>query len=194
MRALTRALLDGSCILWATDTVYGLAALPSSEGYHDIFRLKRREETQVLPWLVASATALDVYGCDVPAYTKKLAELWPGGLTLVVKASAAALELGSVAGDGTVALRVPNEPACLAVLNELGLPVACTSANLHGCPAPRALVDIDGAFLALPHDEAMPTICSGGVSSTIVDCTGTFPRILREGPITPEQVFALSSK
>lgn len=192
MRDLTRALLDGRCVLWATDTVYGLAALPATEGYHDIFRLKRREESQTLPWLVADAAALDTYGTCVPAYAYNLSKLWPGGLTLVVKASQAALELGGVAADGTVALRVPNEPTCLAVLSELGAPVACTSANLHGRPAPCALSDVDRSFAALPHDEAIPRRCSGGVSSTIVDCTGPTPRILREGPISAEQIRALA--
>lgn len=192
MNALAEALREGECILWATDTVYGLAALPASAGYHDIFRLKRREESQTLPWLVASPSALDRYGCEVPAYAYKLAELWPGGLTLVVKASGEAHALGGVAADGTVALRVPNEATCLAVLSELDAPVACTSANLHGHPAPNALDDVDDAFMALPHDEAMPARCAGGVSSTIVDCTGLTPRILREGPIFAEQIYALA--
>lgn len=193
MSDLVSALREGRCVLMATDTVYGLAALPASDGYHQIFRLKKRDENQTLPWLVASAAALEVYGCDVAPYAHKLAKLWPGGLTLVVRASRKALDMGGVAADGTVALRVPNEETCLAVLRRLGLPVACTSANLHGHPAPRALDEVEPGFLSVAHDSAIPSRCKGGVSSTIVDCTGTLPRVLREGPISTEQVLALSS-
>lgn len=182
----------GECVLLATDTVYGLAALPSTPGYRRIFELKRRDAEQVLPWLVGSVADLDYYGEDVPAYATRLARaFWPGGLTLVVRASKAARELGSVAEDGTVALRMPDEPFVLCLLGELGAPVACTSANLHGLPAPRRFADIDASMQGLSHDVAIPLSCKGGTASTIVDCTEPGgPRIIRHGAVSDADIHS----
>lgn len=178
------ALRRGDCCIVATDTVYGLAALPGSRGYDEIFRLKRRPADQVLPWLVGAAGALDELADDVPAYARELvARHWPGAITLVVRASAAARVLGGVASDGTVALRCPDEASCLALARDLGRPIACTSANLHGKPAVSRIGDLASDFWALPGFDELPAACKGGRPSTIVDCTGPEPRVLREGPI-----------
>lgn len=182
--AAYEALRAGRACIVATDTVYGLAALPGSEGYDEIFRLKRRPAGQVLPWLVGGADALGIYADGVPGYVLDLAKRhWPGALTLVVRASRAALELGGIASDGTVALRSPDEPACLQLIARLGRPLACTSANLHGEPAVSRREELDPAFSQLPGYPELPASCKGGEPSTIIDCTGPEPRILRKGPI-----------
>ena len=134
------ALRRGRCLLMATDTVYGLAALPGSEGYGQIFQLKQRPAGQVLPWLIADASQLERWAAEPPAYALRLAAaLWPGGLTLVLRASERARALGYIAADGTVALRVPDDARCRSLLAALDAPLACTSANLHGQPAPVRL-------------------------------------------------------
>lgn len=192
MSEVLESLRAGECVLLATDTVYGLAAMPSTLGYMRIFELKRRDAQQVLPWLVGSAGDLDRYGEDVPVYARKLAEaFWPGGLTLVVRASSEARALGSVADDGTVALRMPDEPFALKLLGELSAPVACTSANLHGLPAPQHLADVDPLMRELACDAAIPSSCKGGTASTIVDCTQpAAPRIIRHGALSDEAIQA----
>ncbi|MBS7406697.1 MAG: Sua5/YciO/YrdC/YwlC family protein, partial [Coriobacteriales bacterium] len=82
------ALRHGRCLLIATDTVYGLAALPGSEGYGQIFQLKQRPAGQVLPWLIADASQLERWAAEPPAYALRLAAaLWPGGLPLVLRAA-----------------------------------------------------------------------------------------------------------
>ena len=186
MTDVLEALRKGECVLLATDTVYGLAATPSSPGYRKIFELKRRSSVQVLPWLVGSLSELDRYGRDVPEYARALARrFWPGGLTLVVSASDEACALGSVAVDGTVALRMPDEPFALSLLDKLDTPIACTSANIHGHPSPQRLADVDSSMLALPHDAAIPVACKGGIASTIVDCTdGKAARVIRCGAVS----------
>lgn len=190
MSEVLESLKAGECVLLATDTVYGLAAMPSTLGYKRIFELKHRDAQQVLPWLVGSVDDLERYGEEVPAYARKLAQaFWPGGLTLVVRASNEARALGSVADDGTVALRMPDEPFALKLLEELGAPVACTSANLHGLPAPQRLGDVDASMRALTHDPAIPASCKGGTASTIVDCTQLATlRIIRHGAISDEAI------
>lgn len=192
MNEVLESLRAGECVLLATDTVYGLAAMPSTLGYKRIFELKRRDAQQVLPWLVGSVGDLDRYGDDVPVYARKLAQaFWPGGLTLVVRASKGARVLGSVADDGTVALRMPDEPFALRLLGELDAPLACTSANLHGLPAPQHLADVDPSMRELASDKAIPSSCKGGTASTIVDCTQpAAPRIIRHGALSDEAIQA----
>ena len=192
MNEVLESLRVGECVLLATDTVYGLAAMPSTLGYMRIFELKRRDAQQVLPWLVGSVGDLDRYGEDVPVYARKLAEaFWPGGRTLVVRASSEARALGSVADDGTVALRMPDEPFALKLLGELSAPVACTSANLHGLPAPQHLADVDPSMRELACDAGIPSSCKGGTASTIVDCTQpASPRIIRHGALSDEAIQA----
>lgn len=183
------ALRDGLAAIVATDTVYGLAALPGSAGYASIFELKERPTDQTLPWLVHALDVLDALADDVPAYARRLAQMfWPGALTLVLHASKLARELGDVAADGTIALRCPDDANLLALLDELGGPLACTSANVHGKPAPSCLVDVPASMRGLPGGDSLPEACHDGRASTIVDCTGPYPKILREGPI-PEQVL-----
>lgn len=178
------ALRAGRACIIATDTVYGLAALPGSEGYDEIFRLKRRPQGQALPWLVAGVESLGACAQGVPNYALELAKRhWPGALTLVVRASPAAREHGGIAEDGTVALRSPDEPVCLRLIGQLGTPLACTSANLHGEPAVSRREELPGTFSQLPGYAGLPAICKGGQASTIIDCTGSEPLLLRQGPI-----------
>lgn len=188
------ALRHGRCLLIATDTVYGLAALPGSPGYSEIFTLKQRPAGQVLPWLIADAAQLERWAAEPPAYARRLAAaLWPGGLTLVLRASERARALGCIAADGTVALRVPDDARCRSLLAALDAPLACTSANLHGQPAPVHLEDIHPSLEPWCAQVIAP-LCPGGAASTIVDCTGGSPRILREGCIPAAAVaFAASA-
>lgn len=189
MTGRLEALRDGQAVIVATDTVYGLAALPGSAGYASIFELKERPADQVLPWLVHDADALDALADSTPAYARRLAQMfWPGALTLVLPASKAACELGDVAADGTIALRCPDDADLLGLLDELDGPFACTSANIHGEPAPTCLADVPIPMRTLPGGELLPEACRAGRASTIMDCTGPYPKILREGPI-PEQVL-----
>lgn len=185
---LIEALRAGDAAIVATDTVYGLVALPSTRGLERIFELKGRPSSQALPWLVGSAEEFDRFGADVPTYARRLADMfWPGALTLVVKASESALSLGDVAGDLTIALRCPDDEQLLTLLEELDGPLACTSANEHGqLPATRR-DQVPESMRELAGFEELED-CEGDLAaSTIVDCTGPFPQILREGPI-PEQV------
>ncbi|MEI3377628.1 MAG: L-threonylcarbamoyladenylate synthase [Coriobacteriales bacterium] len=189
MAPLVATLRDGQAVIVATDTVYGLAARPGSAGYAHIFELKDRPMSQVLPWLVSGADALDALAIDVPAYAYRLAQMfWPGALTLVLRASDAACELGGVAVDKTIALRCPDDADLLALLGELEGPLACTSANIHGQTAVSSKDELHESLAVLPGADELPAYCQGGQASTIVDCTGTYPKILREGPI-PEQVI-----
>lgn len=188
MSDLLRALRAGEPVVVATDTVYGIAALPGGAGVERIFELKRRPASHALPWLVSGVSALDRYGVEVPDYAHRLAGMfWPGALTLVVRASDDAARLGAIAADGTVALRCPDAPALLELLEELDAPLACTSANLHGEPAATTRAQLPEPMRRIAGFDALADLPFAQPASTILDCTGAYSRILREGAI-PAQV------
>lgn len=186
--ALLTALRDGQAVVVATDTVYGLMARPGTRGHEEIFELKGRPADQALPCFVDGVSSFEECAADPGSHARRLAEtFWPGPLTLVVRASDKARDLGAAALDGTIALRCPDDAGLLDVLGELECPVACTSANVHGESTALEARDLPQAMRELAGAEDLPATCSHDGASTIVDCTGDYPKILREGPI-PEQV------
>ena len=186
MQQVIEALKAGQPVLLATDTVYGVAAIAGSKGCEEIYRLKQRPAGQALPWLVLGADCLGVWANNVPDYARELARaFWPGAMTLIVNASPAALDRG-VHKNGTVALRVPDDETCLRLLNALDAPLCCTSANVHGKPAPTRLEDVDKRFLSLAHSANLARRCPGRQASTIVDCTGSRLQIVRDGALTEQ--------
>lgn len=195
------SLKDGRLALVPTETVYGVgvavAAFASFKGapgpetgYGRIFTLKRRELSQTVPWLVDGPEALDRYGRDVPVQVRVLAEkLWPGALTLVVPASDRVPPFMR-ADDGTVALRASASPVIRELVARCGSPLAVTSANTHGAPAPTSFGEVEprileGVDIAI---DAGQTPCRD--SSTIVAIRGGEPAILRQGALGAAEIHA----
>lgn len=187
-------LSTGGVVVLPTDSVYGIccAAAPENPAHERIFEVKRRDRAQTLPWFVADASDLDVYGVDVPDWARRLAErFWPGALTLVVRASAAVpAEYAQPGADGpTIALRVPGSELDRSVVRALGRPVAQTSANLHGAPSATSGAGLDPAVAAAVDLVVDAGPAPVGVASTIVDATGAAPRVLREGALSEAEVL-----
>ena len=197
---VAEALRAGGVVALPTDSVYGLAcaAVPGNEAHRRIFEIKRRDLAQTLPWFVSRVDGLARWGRDVPDYALRLAErFWPGALTLVVPASEdidpeylqAADPLNPAAG-GTVALSAPGSDFIEALLGELDCPIAQTSANLHGMPAATCAAALDPSIVRdvdLVVDGGPSPLCA---PSTIVDCTGPEPKVLREGAIPASEVLS----
>lgn len=192
----------GGLALLPTETVYGVgvsvAAFDAGEdvpgpetGYGRIFTLKQRERTQTVPWLVDGTQALERFGADVPAQIRMLAEaFWPGALTLIVPASSK-VPAFMRAADGTVALRASASPVIQELIRELGSPLAVTSANTHGMPAPAAFADVEPRILEgvdIAIDAGQTTCCD---ASTIVAVCEGKPVILREGALSIDDVQSL---
>lgn len=194
---------SGALALLPTETVYGVgvaveayagADAPGDEtGYGRIFTLKRRERTQTVPWLVGGIDALDRYGRDMHPHIRELAaRFWPGALTVVVDA-APCVPAFMRAGDGTVALRASASPVVQGVIARLGSPLAVTSANTHGMPAPAAFADVEPRILSGVDVavDAGATTCRD--ASTIVAVRDGELVILREGALSRGQVEAALS-
>jgi L-threonylcarbamoyladenylate synthase len=116
---------------------------------------------------------------------------WPGPLTIIFKKKEGVLSEKATAGLETVAVRMPDHPVALALLKTCGLPIAAPSANSSGKPSPtkaeHVLDDLNGKIAGVLDGGATGV----GVESTVIDCTGTFPVILRPGGVTKEQLEAV---
>jgi L-threonylcarbamoyladenylate synthase len=190
--ALPRAvevLQAGGLVAFPTDTVYGLGALAfSSEAILRIFAAKGRASEKAIPVLLASVEELDRVAADPPPMALRLAKcFWPGPLTLVVRRRPGLPE--AISATDTLGVRVPDHPVALSLLAAAG-PLAVTSANRSGSVSPRTaagvLAELEGRIDLILDGGETP----GGVPSTVVDCTGDAPVILREGPLRLEDLVA----
>lgn len=185
-------LRSAGVLVMPTDSVYGMGcvATKGNPAHERIFRIKRRDRAQTLPWLIASESDLLVYGKDVPAWMRRLAhELWPGALTLVVPASDV-VPREYVASDGTIALRVPDSTLVRLMAKEVG-PLATTSANTHGEDAATSGAGVEASIVSkvdLTLDSGPAPIA---VPSTIVGEVAGEPRIYREGAIPAKRIWQL---
>ncbi|HEU5149259.1 MAG TPA: L-threonylcarbamoyladenylate synthase [Iamia sp.] len=180
---LVEALLAGEPVVIPTDTVYGVAALPSVPGATArLYALKDRRPDVPLAVLVADVAALDGLAATVDDRTAALvAAHWPGPLTVVVRRhpDRAGWDLG---GDpGTVGVRCPDDPLVRAVAARTG-PIATTSANRSGEPTPPTAAEA-AASLTGPVAVVADGGTLDGQASTVVDLTVDPWRILRQGAL-----------
>lgn len=191
-RALPRAieiLNAGGLVAFPTDTVYGIGARAFDEkAVEDIYTAKGRPNEKAIPVLLGDAANLASVAAEIPGMALTLAaRFWPGPLTLVVPKHPNLPD--AVSAAPTVGVRVPNHPAALALLRLAG-PMAVTSANLSGQPSPSTAQEVLaqlGGRVALILDGGQTP---GGIPSTVVDCTGVEPKILREGPLSQAEIFS----
>jgi tRNA threonylcarbamoyl adenosine modification protein (Sua5/YciO/YrdC/YwlC family) len=188
VEAASHALQRGDLVVLPTDTVYGIAADAfDADAVQELLDAKGRGREMPPPVLVSSATTLDALAVKVPTWARALVEeFWPGALTLVCHAhTSLQWDLGDT--RGTVAVRMPDHPLALEVLERTG-PLAVSSANLTGEPA---ALDADRAEEMLGDDVEVlldDGTSPGGEASTIVDVTCTPGRLLRAGAISLERL------
>ncbi|MGO4255295.1 L-threonylcarbamoyladenylate synthase [Marmoricola sp. RAF53] len=183
LSAATTAIRAGELVVLPTDTVYGVGADAfDPAAVRRLLAAKGRGREMPPPVLVGTAATLDALGSEVAPWARVLVEhYWPGPLTIVVRQqSSLQWDLGET--RGTVAVRMPHDPVALELLSRTG-PLAVSSANTTGSPA---ATDADGAAEML--GEKVAVVLDGGPTlddrpSTIVDCTGSQPRVLRAGAI-----------
>jgi len=189
-------LISGGLVAFPTETVYGLGADACNElAVERIYSVKGRPADHPLIVHVASIDALGEWAAEVPAYAISLArDYWPGPMTLVVPRSELAGDFVT-GGQDTVGVRIPNHPVALGLLEAFakagGKGVAAPSANRFGNVSPttaQAVSDELSDYLAMSDVILDGGACAVGVESTIIDCTGDVPKILRPGAITEEMI------
>jgi len=189
-------LLASGLVAFPTETVYGLGAdACNADAVARIYSVKGRPADHPLIVHVASMDGLGDWADDVPGYAISLArDFWPGPMTLVFKRSELASDFVTGRQD-TVGVRVPDHPVALGLLEAFeragGKGVAAPSANRFGNVSPttaQAVADELGDYLADGDQILDGGPCDVGVESTIIDCTGDVPRILRPGAITAQMI------
>ena len=191
-REAVALLAGGGVVAIPTDTVYGIAAdLRLPDSIERLFAAKRRPPEKAVALLLADPAQAAVLGIVNDAARVLGDRFWPGGLTLVLPARPnAALPPILAAGRPTVGVRVPDHPCPRHLARTLG-PLPTTSANLSGEPEAHDADEIArrlGDALGLVIDGGP---IRGGPASTVVDCTGDRPRVLREGAIPPAELAAV---
>jgi L-threonylcarbamoyladenylate synthase len=189
--AAIEALRRGAIVAVPTDTVYGIAvALDTPGGIERLFAAKRRPPDKGIMLLLADAAQAPSIGVWTGAAATLAEAFWPGGLTLVVpQRPDVPLPAVLTGGASTIGLRVPDHPAPRALADALG-PLPTTSANVSGLPEARTATEIveqigDALGLVLDAGPA-----HGGPPSTVVDCSGDRPVILRPGAIEGRRIAA----
>ncbi|WP_031406642.1 L-threonylcarbamoyladenylate synthase [Geobacillus vulcani] len=181
----------GEVIAFPTETVYGLGAdAANTTAVEKIFAAKGRPSDNPLIVHVASMAQAEAVAASIPPMAKMLMErFWPGPLTLVLPKRSGAVSERVTAGLPTVAVRMPDHPLALALIEASGLALAAPSANRSGRPSPttaaHVLADLDGRIAGVI--DGGPT--GVGVESTVLDCSGDVPTILRPGGVTKEALI-----
>lgn len=183
-----KILQKGGVIAFPTDTVYGLGADSfNPTAVERIYEIKNRPKHRQLPLLIADVERLTALADPIPEIAWFLARrFWPGGLTLVLsKADSLPTYL---APGPTIAVRIPDHPVCLALIQHLGNPIIGTSANISGQPAASTAEEVGqqlGGKIDFVIDGGK---CPGGKESTVVDVTREPPIILRQGVIPSYEI------
>jgi L-threonylcarbamoyladenylate synthase len=170
------ALARGELVAFPTDTVYGLSA--GHEHVRKLYGAKDRPKEKRIPVLLSDIGNLDASAIVTPIARALAQRFWPGPLTLVLVAPR----------RGTMAFRVPDHPLARRLIAASGGGLPVTSANRSGEPdaltAQEVIAQLDGRIALVLDGGTTP----GGVSSTIVDCTGDQVKILRQGAISEAQI------
>jgi L-threonylcarbamoyladenylate synthase len=182
-------LSGGGLVAFPTDTVYGLGAMTfDANAVSKIYMAKGRGQEKAIPILISDVDLIHKVSSGVSEYAVKLGKkFWPGPLTIVVPRHPTIPDV--VSPLKTVGVRIPNLNVTRELLRLTG-PLAVTSANLSGQTSPSTAKGVNAQL-----NGRIPLILDGGVTpggipSTVVDCSGELPVVVREGPISLEEIMA----
>jgi len=183
-----KILQKGGVIAFPTDTVYGLGADAfNSTAVERIYKIKNRPTHRQFPLLIADVEQLTTLAKPIPEIAWFLVRrFWPGGLTLVLPKTYSLPN--HLTSGATIAVRVPNHPVCLALIQNLGGPIIGTSANISGQPAVLTAEEAGQQLKGKIDFIINGGRCPGGKESTVVDVTNNAPVILRQGIILSHEI------
>lgn len=188
-------LQSGLTVAFPTETVYGLGAdATQAEAVSKIFAAKGRPQDNPLIVHVATKEQLHALVHNVPPYAEKLINTFtPGAITFVLPSNGVCAD-NVTAGLDTIAVRIPNHPLALQLLRTSNIPIAAPSANVSGKPSPTTAdhvwADLQGKISGILDGGATGV----GLESTVVDCSGKAPIILRPGGVTLEDIEQVVGK
>jgi L-threonylcarbamoyladenylate synthase len=185
----------GGFIVYPTETVYGLGSRPVAADVAALAALKNRPSRKPFLLLVSSRQMAEAYGLVFPRAADAMAEqFWPGPLTLVLPGGEGKLPDSLRGAEGGIAVRWTSHHGTATLITALDMPITSTSANR---PGERTPPGVDAVAALFPEEIAAGRvlILDGGVlgnvpPSTLVDCTGPVPRLVRPGAIPLQELRA----
>ena len=183
----------GGLITFPTETVYGLGADASNpEAVARIYQVKGRPHDHPVIVHLSDINQLDNWASEIPEYAITLARnFWPGPMTLILPRNPSVGDF-ITGGQASVGIRIPNNPIALELIKRAGVGVAAPSANRFGAISPTTALAVHeeiGGYLDSERDVILDGGASDvGVESTIIECLGAAPKILRPGAITKEMI------
>jgi L-threonylcarbamoyladenylate synthase len=186
-----RAIRAGGVVAVPTETLYGLAVDPfRAESVERVFAVKGRVAGRALPLIASDADQVTERFGALPVLARRLAlRFWPGPLTMLL-AAPLSLAPGVVAGTGKVGVRIPAHAVARALCRACGLPLTATSANISGEPPSGDPDEVERCFGDRIDVLVDSGKTAGGLPSTIVDVTGSSPRLVRAGAIRWDEIQA----
>ena len=181
-------LASGGLLAYPTETVYGLGSAPSERGLDRLALLKGRAANKPFLLLISGTAMLDAWGLALGRHGRALArEFWPGPLTLVLRGGEGKLPDRLRGEEGGIAVRWTSHAGMAKLIQALGHPLTSTSANRPGGPAAPGPERISELFPEAVRQGELLILDGGALGnvppSTLVDCTGPVPRLVREGAI-----------
>jgi L-threonylcarbamoyladenylate synthase len=178
-------LIHGRVIVYPTDTLYGIGAdACNSDAVERVFRAKKRDPARPILVLVNSLEMAARLVESIPERAKTLIDkFWPGPLTLVFRASPC-LPQGVIGASGTIGIRCPQHPFCSEVLSLCNRPITSTSANISGEDHSGSIKGIAETFESVVDLIVDAGDAQSALPSTIVDVTGSAPKLLRAGSLS----------
>jgi len=187
LSTIAHEIIHGKVVIYPTDTIYGIGVdACNPEAVERVFQVKQRDPAKPLLVLVNSVEMAAQIAASIPPAALPLIEkFWPGPLTIIFKAGPAWTSK-LTAGGGTIGIRYPRHEFCLKILELCRRPITSTSANISGEKEPRTVRDVVESF-----ESKVDLIVDAGdlpseKPSTIVDMTGSAPRLVREGALRRE--------
>lgn len=187
---VVKHLRAGGLILYPTETVFGLGGLIERAPLERLSTLKSRAEEK--PFLLLVSDLAQAPGLHWTTAARALAEVfWPGPLTLVLRDTERRYPPGVASSSGGVALRRTPHAGMRILLDALGAPVTSTSANAPGVEPARTAAEAHALLNELPAESdvwLLEGAAGGAAPSTVLDCTGERPRLVRAGAVSIERI------
>jgi L-threonylcarbamoyladenylate synthase len=178
-------LKQGGIIIFPTDTAFGIGCrIDNEKAVEKLFEIRKRPLDQAVPVLISGLEMAKEYAESIPedVIEKLIMPYWPGALTIVFKCQKDKVSKLITGGGDTIGLRMPNHKTMLEVIRQVGVPILGPSANFHGENTPFDTKDLNPS-LASKVDFVLEGECALRKTSTVVDCTQTPWKILRQGAI-----------
>lgn len=176
---------NGGVVIFPTDTAYGIGCrMDDEEAVRRLFELRKRDKAKATPVLVSSVEMAQEYLNPIPEDVKEklINKYWPGALTMILHCNIVKVPRLVRGGGDTLGVRMPDNDVLLNIIKEVGVPILAPSANFAGDPTPYGFEDLNPELVKLV-DFVVKGECSIKQASTVIDCSVSPWKILRQGAI-----------